>query len=32
LSPRFVARAQVETDDNIDSIINNNEEGNVEDI
>ena len=32
LSPRFVARAQMERDDIIDSIINNNEEGNVEDI
>jgi hypothetical protein len=32
LSPRFVARAQVERDDIIDSIINNDEEGNVEDI
>ena len=32
LSPRFVARAQVERDDIIDSIINNNEEDNVEDI
>ena len=32
LSPRFVARAQVERDDIIDSIINNNEENNVEDI
>jgi hypothetical protein len=32
LSPRFVARAQAETDDIIDSIINNDEEGNVEDI
>jgi hypothetical protein len=32
LSPRFVARAQMERDDIIDAIINDNEEGNVEDI
>jgi hypothetical protein len=32
LSPRFVARAQMERDDIIDSIINDDEEGNVEDI
>jgi hypothetical protein len=32
LSPRFVPRAQMETDDIIDSIINDNGEGNVEDI
>ena len=32
LSPRFVARAQMETDDIINSIINDDEDGNVEDI
>ena len=32
LSPRFVARAQMERDDIIDAIINDNEEDNVEDI
>ena len=32
LSPRFVARAQMERDDIINSIINDDEEGNVEDI